>query len=530
MNEQHLWERYKKHLCSCPAIGLTLDISRMTFADDFLSRMEPEMQRAFLAMQKTESGAIANPDESRMVGHYWLRSPEIAPSPEISIEIGRTFSSIAKFAAAVHAGRIKPRKTKRFSHLLCIGIGGSALGPQFASDALASSSDRMQVHFLDNTDPDGFDRVLSSIGPDLSSTLTLVISKSGGTTETRNGMLETMSAYKRAGLDFSKHAVAITGVGSHLFNQAETDGWLSIFPMWDWVGGRTSITSAVGLLPMALQGVNIASFLDGARNCDIATRLHDTSQNPAALLALMWYHATGGKGRKDMVLLPYKDRLQLFSKYLQQLIMESLGKEKDLDGKTVNQGIAVYGNKGTTDQHAYVQQLREGVNNFFVTFIQVLKDRQGRSPAVAKGTTSGDYLASFLQGTRDALSENNRESITLTVEQLDARSLGVLIALYERAVGFYASLVNINPYHQPGVEAGKKMAGSVIELQRLALELLAKEPNKLFSAEELATTLGRNDRAEILYKILEHAAANPDHRVRKHAAAKPYDARFSLLR
>src|SRR5690606_39693049 len=100
-----------------------------------------------------------------------------------------------------------------------------------------------------------------------------------------------------------------------------------------------------------------------------------TTQLPAALLALMWLHETGGKGLKDMVILPYKDRLLLFSRYLQQLVMESLGKEFDLEGKVVNQGIAVYGNKGSTDQHAYVQQLREGVNNFFVTFIEVLKDR-----------------------------------------------------------------------------------------------------------------------------------------------------------
>ncbi len=102
---------------------------------------------------------------------------------------------------------------------------------------------------------------------------------------------------------------------------------------------------------------------------DAATRVHETRRNPAALMALMWYVATDGKGKKDMVVLPYKDRLLLFSRYLQQLVMESLGKQLDLDGKRVDQGIAVYGNKGSTDQHAYVQQLRDGVNNFFVTFI-----------------------------------------------------------------------------------------------------------------------------------------------------------------
>src|SRR5262249_45095643 len=154
----------------------------------------------------------------------------------------------------------------------------------------------------------------------------------------------------------------------------------------------------------------------------------------------------------------YKDRLELFSRYLQQLVMESLGKEHDLNGRVVNQGIAVYGNKGSTDQHAYVQQLRDGVNNFFVTFIEVLKDREGKSMQVEPGATSGDYLNGFHQGSRQALFEKDRESITVTVPDVSPQTVGKLIALYDRAVGFYGTLVNINAYHQPGVEAGKKAA------------------------------------------------------------------------
>src|SRR5262249_19429796 len=156
----------------------------------------------------------------------------------------------------------------------------------------------------------------------------------------------------------------------------------------------------VGLLPAALQGLDIQGMLNGAKAMDAMTRAKEPLQNPAALLALMWYHAGHGRGAKDMVILPYKDRLELFSKYLQQLVMESLGKEKDLSGAVVNQGIAVYGNKGSTDQHAYVQQLRDGVNNFFVTFIEVLKDRGSKSMWVEgdnaeSGVTSGDYLSGF---------------------------------------------------------------------------------------------------------------------------------------
>jgi glucose-6-phosphate isomerase len=244
----------------------------------------------------------------------------------------------------------------------------------------------------------------------------------------------------------------------------------------------------------------------------------------------MWHYATGGRGQKDMVVLPYKDRLQLFSKYLQQLIMESLGKEKDLAGTVVNQGISVYGNKGTTDQHAYVQQLRDGVKNFFVSFIEVLNDRSGRSLEVDPGVTSGDYLSSFLQGTRNALFENGRESLTISVEKIDPRSVGALIALFERAVGLYATLVNINAYHQPGVEAGKKMAGAIIELQREVLGYLEKNRGRSFTAEELAKALGAAEKAESVFKILEHVSANRDHRVKKSAHLKTYLSQYEIVR
>src|SRR5947209_8769390 len=154
--------------------------------------------------------------------------------------------------------------------------------------------------------------------------------------------------------------------------------------------------AAVGQVPAALEGFDIDQFLAGAAAMDAKTRANNVKTNAAMLLALMWHYAGNGRGEKDMVILPYKDRLVLFSKYLQQLVMESLGKERDLDGNVVHQGIAVYGNKGSTDQHAYVQQLRDGVNNFFVTFVEVRKGRDGESMEVEPGTTSGDYLQGFL--------------------------------------------------------------------------------------------------------------------------------------
>ncbi len=364
-----------------------------------------------------------------MVGHYWLRDAARAPTPQLRQEIDSTLQKIHQFVADVHGGKIKTPAGKPFTDLLIVGIGGSALGPQFVSDALTSPADKLCPHFFDNTDPDGMDRALLGIGNKLDQTLTVVISKSGGTKETRNGMLAAAAAYKAVNLNFAKFAVAITGDGSELDKVAASQGWITRFPMWDWVGGRTSELSAVGLLPAALQGIDINAMLAGARDCDQLTRMYGTTANPSALLALMWYHAGGGKGLKDMVVLPYKDRLMFLSKYLQQLVMESLGKQLDRKGKTVNQGIAVYGNKGSTDQHAYVQQLREGVNNFFATFIEVLCDRtalsgKGSSSGlmVEPDVTSGDYLHGFFQGTRTALYEHGRESMTITVEQVSPRT------------------------------------------------------------------------------------------------------------
>src|SRR5213596_947606 len=472
MPSSSLWQRFQRYFLYYRDLDFSLDISRLKFPEDFFEKMQPKIGKALASMRELEAGAIANLTEKRMVGHYWLRNPARAPTTEIRQEIEETINRIKKFAEDIHAGKITAENGERFEHVLLIGIGGSALGPQLMADALGSAVDPMDIFFFDNTDPNGFDRVFDRIDALLPQTLVVVVSKSGGTNETRNGMLETEARFKERGLHFNKHAVAVTGVGSNLDKNAEKNEWLARFPMYDWIGGRTSVMSAVGLLPMALEGFDIDSFLAGAAAMDERTRAPDAAENAAMLLALMWYYAGNGKGHKDMVILPYKDRLSLFAKYLQQLVMESLGKEKDLDGKTVHQGIAVYGNKGSTDQHAYVEQLRDGVLNFFVTFIEVCKDRRGKRFEVEDGITSGDYLQGFLRGTRSALYESGRESLTVSIYEVSAFNLGALIALYERAVGFYGSLVNINAYDQPGVEAGKKAATKLLQLQKQVSEKL----------------------------------------------------------
>lgn len=507
MDAAALWKRYQDWLYYHKGLGIYVDISRMSFDEAFVQQLAPRFEQAFEAMDELEGGAIANPDENRMVGHYWLRNPDLAPSDDLKKDITETLSAVKEFARKVRSGEIAPPGEPRFTDILSVGIGGSALGPQFVSKALVDPNPDVEIHFIDNTDPVGIDHTFEEIGDRLKSTLVLIISKSGGTPETRNGMVESKAALERAGLDFAKQAVAVTGTGSKLDKIAQSEGWLASFPMHDWVGGRTSELSAVGLLPAALQGIDIQAMLDGAKEMDDATRVADIQQNPAALLALAWYFAGNGKGEKDMVVLPYKDSLLLFSRYLQQLVMESLGKEEDLDGNTVYQGIAVYGNKGSTDQHAYVQQLREGVPNFFATLIEVLQDRVGDSVEVEPGVTAGDYLSGLLQGTRRALYENHRDSITITVPAVTPQMVGALIALYERAVGLYAFLVNINAYHQPGVEAGKKAAADVLDLQNQVKQALS-EAGAALSLAEIADKIAASESIENIYKIVRHLDAN----------------------
>jgi glucose-6-phosphate isomerase len=515
------FDRFSQQLLRYPALGFSLDLSRMDIPAGFHESMKEKVAKAFADMVALEAGGIANPDEGRMVGHYWLRNPALAPTEEIRLAITEPLRALKEFAAKTHSGAIQTPAGEKFQRVLVIGIGGSALGPQLVSAALGRTA-RMPIDFFDNTDPDGIDAVLASIGEkNLSTTLALVISKSGGTPETRNGMLEAKAAYENAGLDFGKHTVAITGEGSKLDKYAGQHHFIATFPMEDWVGGRTSVLSTVGLVPAALQGIDVDAMLAGAAAMDAETRVQDVATNASMQLALAWHHEGKGKGEKDMVVLPYKDSLVLMSKYLQQLVMESLGKEFDLDGNKVCQGIAVYGNKGSTDQHAYVQQLRDGVANFFATFIEVRKGRDGASIEVEPGNTCADFLQGFLRGTRSALYQSGRHSITLSLPEVTPFHVGVLIALYERAVSFYASLVNINAYHQPGVEAGKKAAATFLEILNAVRGSLTSSPQ---SAEEIAATLQAD--AEDVYHCLTHLAANQASTCLM--GASPAEDRFSI--
>ena len=516
------WQRFNNLLWYHNDLGIWLDISRMHINAEDFERLGPRFDQAFKAMQTLEQGAIANADEQRMVGHYWLRQPQLAPDQEVCDHIAKEIDLIETFGSNVVNGLIKAPNGKKFTDVLWIGIGGSGLGPLLMIRALQNAEQGLRFHFFDNVDPDGMSRVLGNLGDALSTTLVVTVSKSGATPEPHLGMEQARQRLEEMGGRWAGQAVAVTMLNSQLDQLAQKESWLKRFDMFDWVGGRTSITSAVGLLPAALIGCDTRAFLAGAAQMDEATRVSDLHSNPAALMAAAWFVAGDGLGRRDMVVLPYRDRLEVFSRYLQQLVMESLGKRLDRDGNVVHQGLAVYGNKGSTDQHAYVQQLRDGVDNFFATFIEVLEDVDN-IPAI-NNEHPGDFLDGFLQGTRAALSQGGRQSLSISMRRFDPRRLGALVALFERAVGLYGELVNINAYHQPGVESGKKAAAAILNLQSRVEDLLADGVER--STGEINQVIGDGSE-EAIFWIMRHLTANKRGYVAEGDWGIPTSLRFS---
>ena len=334
----------------------------------------------------------------------------------------------------------------------------------------------------------------------------MCVSKSGGTQETFNNLTALENIYAAAGLNYADYACAITMEASKLDKHAKDANWMKVFPMAESIGGRTSETSIVGHVPAALTGIDFRMFLEGACRMDTWTRNSSYKDNPAAMLAAMWYIAGEGKGNRNMVIVPYSDRLVLLSRYLQQLVMESLGKELDLDGNTVHQGLNVFGNKGGTDAHAFIQQLNDGRNDFFATFIEVLHDAD--KVDLDNGRTMGDYLHGFLYGLAAALEARKRPVITMEITTVSPANLGSLIALYERAVAIYAEFININAFHQPGVQAYKLAAKDVLALRGKVLAALQGKSGFSGSGKEFAELAGTPDKAVEVASILDKAALN----------------------
>ena len=500
--------------------GFSLNVAGMHFSEADLDAMAGKFAAAHEGMKAIEAGEIKNPDEGRQVTHFTDR---------IAYPESELFAEVEQFAQDLRSGAIKGSTGKKIQYAVINGIGGSALGPQLMQFAIngpywnelsdAKRDGFLKIYFVDNTDSAGFADVVNAI--DLEEAVICSISKSGGTQETKNNLIAFENAYSALGLDFTKHACAITMAGSELDKRSRGDNWLRVFEMAESIGGRTSETSIVGHLPAALAGVDFAAFLAGARRMDEWTRTEDFKKNPAYLLSAMWYIAGEGKGNKNMVIVPYADRLVLLSRYFQQLVMESLGKELDLDGNKVYQGLNVFGNKGGTDAHAFIQQLNDGRNDFFITFIEVMKDAM--ELPVDEQNTMADYLHGFNSGLAAALRNNDRQVIQININDVNATNLGMIIALYERAVACYAELININAFHQPGVQAYKLAAKAVIDLKLAVQSKLAELKGFEGTTAEFAEKIGKSDDLVDVEGIMAKFAEN-DREIEGVTVSRAFDA------
>jgi glucose-6-phosphate isomerase len=520
-----LWDRFQRYFWTSSETGLSIDVSRVRFPEGYIESMASAFSAAAEATAAMEAGSIANTSENRMVGHFWLRAPALAPSLGIALEIEQAVTAVIEFASQVHKG-IVCTKTGPFREMIHIGIGGSALGPQMLCDALRTNHDPIRINFLDNADPESINSLVERLDDHLDAVIVSMVSKCGFTPTPRYVEQQVEKAYESRGLNYSDHAVATTTPGSELEHLAERNSWLTRFTMWDWVGGRFSVTSTVGLLPAALQGVDIRAFLEGAAAMDRETRTSKANENPAGLLALMWFWLGKGQGDKNMVVLPYKDRLSLLPRYVQQLVMESIGKKLNRAGIEVEQGLTVYGNKGSTDQHAYLQQLRAGKNDFFVLFVRVKDEGVVEPYEIKPDVTLGDYLFCSAEGTRDALEMRGRNSITITLPDLSARSMGSLVALLERAVGIYAELIDVNAYDQPGVD--KFVAEDLANLQQQVFAYM-RASGRPQSVHEIADGVGRPLDVESVFKLLDRLSSVPTRGVRGQAGDNPFNVQYSLI-
>ena len=448
------------------AAGLDLDFSKQ--------RLNPEALDALVALAREQdlegwrarlfAGEAINSTEGRPVLHTALRARE-DERPELAAgAVGDTLTRLGRFADDVRSGRARGWTGRAFTDVVHIGIGGSHLGPELAVEALADGSGP-RCHFVANVDGEALTRALDGLNPE--TTLVVVVSKSFSTLETRVNALSARSWFLERSASLaalSRHFVAVSA-NVEAAGEFGIDAG-SVYPMWDWVGGRFSLWSAVGL-PIALAAGSAAfgELLAGARELDRHFLDAPLEANAPVLMALAGIWNFNFLGAGNLAVLPYAQRLRLLPDYLQQLEMESNGKRVQRDGQSVGvhtMGI-VWGGEGTNGQHAFHQLLHQGTRSFSADFIVAARAGHGleehhrwllanalaQSQAMMAGQTSDDPHRAV---------PGDKPSTTIVLASLTPHSLGALLALYEHKVFCQGVIWNINSFDQWGVELGKRLA------------------------------------------------------------------------
>ncbi len=452
-----------------------------------LKRDRKEITAALLYMKQVEAGKAVNVSEGRKVDHFNIRK---GTGLKKSLAL---WNSIRDAVEKIKTGKVLNEKNKSYTDVIMNGIGGSFLGPlmtliaKHGSDYNFGCRLPLRIHFLSNTDAMSFDTLMRKLN--ISRTIMVNISKSGGTAETAGNMEAFNNLLLARKLKPGRHNITVTTPGSPFDLYSRESDFLHIFHMNNETGGRTSVGSAVGMVPAAFAGLDFESFLQGESYMDKLTRRTDVIRNPALVLALVINDVIVREGHKNQIMLGYSDSLKEMAHYFQQLFMESLGKKKTIQGRIRKEptGLTIMGGVGTGEQHAFMQQVQEGIRDCFVHFVGFRK--RSADFESTKAGSMGRQLLAFFEGTQRALLENGRDFVSLIFEEQNEFSMGMLVALEERVVTFLGGMWGINPFDQPGVQAGKLSADNHNRISKMVVSRLLEAEEFRGSALDMSRAL-----------------------------------------
>ena len=482
MSGQNGADRVKKY--SVPmAEGLTYNYAAKQVDDQVIDALEKLAAEAELSDKFAElyNGAVINTGENRLVLHHLTRG-QLGDTVTADGVDKRAFyveqqQRIADFANKVHSGEITNAAGEKFTTVVQIGIGGSDLGPRAMYLALENwakknNTFKMEAKFISNVDPDDAAAVLASV--DVAHSIFVLVSKSGTTLETLTNESFVKDALAKAGLDASRHMIAVTSETSPL---AKSDDYLAAFFMDDYIGGRYSSTSAVGgaVLSLAFGPEVFAAFLDGAAAEDKLSANANVRENPAMLDALIGVYERNILGYPATAVLPYSQALSRFPAHLQQADMESNGKSVNRFGEPVDYvtGPVLFGEPGTNGQHSFYQLLHQGTDIVPLQFIGFKNSQIGTDVVIQDSTSQQKLCANvaaqivaFACGkaddNRNKNFEGGRPSSIIIGDQLNPQALGALLAHFENKIMFQGFLWNVNSFAQEGVQLGKVLAKGVL--------------------------------------------------------------------
>ncbi|NKB38640.1 MAG: glucose-6-phosphate isomerase [Gammaproteobacteria bacterium] len=463
---------------------LLVDFSKHRITEDTVALLLDLAESCSLnsAIASLFAGDKINLSEDRAALHTCLRAPAkdslLHDSENLITQVHEQLQNMEQFAGDLRAGKIRGAGGEKFNKVVNIGIGGSDLGPRLAIEALQAKADNdIDIEFISNLDPKELDSVLSACDPNR--TLIIVVSKTFTTLETRTNA----DAAKQWLVDngcthLDKHMVAVTTNQSAAKEFGMTDE--HIFYFWDWVGGRYSLWSTVGLsIAIAFGMESFRDLLAGAREVDEHFQTESAEKNIPVILALLsvWYN--NFFEAESHAVIPYDQSLRLFPEYLSQLVMESNGKSVTLDGESVEHQTSpvIWGTIGTNAQHAFFQMLHQGTHLIPVDFIVAVKNPERQQQQLMQVSNCLAQSEALMLGQQHSSNLNqkfagNTPSTTILYDELSPKVLGMLLAIYEHKTFVEATIWNINPFDQWGVELGKKLAIQIIQ------ELSAAEPDE----------------------------------------------------